>query len=187
MTHICVGNLTVIGLSPGRRQAIIWTNDGILLIRTLGTNFSEILIKIQNFSFKRNIIKNIVCEMAAILSRGISVNGRYSWGFLHWYWKQNHKTVFVIMDPLCLNIPTLLAGGHWYNKEFEFEFAPIPVKSSWMIQIGGIFCGFQSVTHFLTHWGGVTHICAGNLSLAQIMACRLVGAKPLPEPMIEYC
>ena len=34
------------GLSPGRRQAIIWTNAGILLIEPLGTNFSEILIEI---------------------------------------------------------------------------------------------------------------------------------------------
>ena len=24
-------------------------------------------------------------------------------------------------------------------------------------------------------------------SLAQIMACRLVGTKPLSEPMLEYC
>ena len=34
--YICVGNLTIIGsdsgLSPGGRQAIIWTNDGILSI-----------------------------------------------------------------------------------------------------------------------------------------------------------
>ena len=29
------------GLSPDRRQAIIWTNAGILLIRSLGINFSE--------------------------------------------------------------------------------------------------------------------------------------------------
>ena len=47
VTHICVGKLTIIGsdngLSPGRRQAIIWTNAGILLIEHLGTNFSEIL------------------------------------------------------------------------------------------------------------------------------------------------
>ena len=47
--HICVGKITIIVsdnvLSPGRRQAIIWTNAWILLIRTLGTNFSEILIK----------------------------------------------------------------------------------------------------------------------------------------------
>ena len=55
--HICVGKLTVIGsdksLSPERRQAIIWTNDGILSIGPLGTNFSETLIGIQTFSFKK--------------------------------------------------------------------------------------------------------------------------------------
>ena len=39
------------GLSPGRRQAIICTIAGILLIRPLGTNFSEILIGIQTFLF----------------------------------------------------------------------------------------------------------------------------------------
>ena len=46
VTHICVTYLAIIGsdngLSPSRRQAIIWTNAGILLIRTLRTNFSEI-------------------------------------------------------------------------------------------------------------------------------------------------
>ena len=51
-----IRNLTIIGsdngLSPWRRQAIIWTNDGILSIGPLGTNFSEILIRIQTFSFK---------------------------------------------------------------------------------------------------------------------------------------
>ena len=61
VTHICVSKLTTIGsdngLSPGRRQAIIWTNDGILLIRTLGTNFSEILGKIHSFSFKKMYLK----------------------------------------------------------------------------------------------------------------------------------
>ena len=45
VTHICVSQLTIIGsdngLSPGRRQAIIWTNAGILLIGPLGTNLSE--------------------------------------------------------------------------------------------------------------------------------------------------
>ena len=32
------------GLSPGRRQAIIGTNGGLLWIGALGTNFSKILI-----------------------------------------------------------------------------------------------------------------------------------------------
>ena len=40
------------GVSPGRRQAIIWTNAGILLIGPLGTNVSEISIEIHTFSFK---------------------------------------------------------------------------------------------------------------------------------------
>ena len=56
-THICIGKLTTIGsdngLSPGWRQAIIWTIAAILLIGPLGTNFSEILIRIQTFSFKK--------------------------------------------------------------------------------------------------------------------------------------
>ena len=59
--HICVGKLTIIGsdngLSPGRRQAIIWTNAGMLLIGPLGTNFNEILIEIHTFSFKKMHLK----------------------------------------------------------------------------------------------------------------------------------
>ena len=45
------------GLSPGRRQAIIWTNAGILLIRPLGTNFNEMLIEILTFSFVKMRLK----------------------------------------------------------------------------------------------------------------------------------
>ena len=61
MTHICVSKLTIIGsdngLSPGRHQAIIWTNAEILLIGTLGTNFNEILIEIHTVSFKEMRLK----------------------------------------------------------------------------------------------------------------------------------
>ena len=77
-THICVVELTIIGsdngLSPGRRQAIIWTNVGILLIGTLGTNFSEILIEIRINFIQENVFESVVCEMAAILSRPQCVN-----------------------------------------------------------------------------------------------------------------
>ena len=59
--HICVSKLSTIasdnGLTPGRRQAIIWTNARILLIGPLGTNFIEILIGIQTFSFKKMHLK----------------------------------------------------------------------------------------------------------------------------------
>ena len=57
VTHICVSKLTIIGsdngLLPGRRQAIIWNNVGMLLIWLLGTNFSEISIDIHTFSLKK--------------------------------------------------------------------------------------------------------------------------------------
>ena len=61
VTHICVSKLTIIGsdngLSPGRRQAIIWTNGGVLLIRPLGTKCSEIWSKIHTFSFEKMHLK----------------------------------------------------------------------------------------------------------------------------------
>ena len=54
--HICsIGSDN--GLSPIQRQAIIWTNAGLLSIRPLRTNFSEILIKIQNFSVPKMHLK----------------------------------------------------------------------------------------------------------------------------------
>ena len=57
VTHVCVSKINTVGsdngLSPGRRQAIIWTNAGILLIGPLRTNFSEILSEIHSFSFKK--------------------------------------------------------------------------------------------------------------------------------------
>ena len=63
MTHICASKLTIFGpengLPPGRRQAIIWTNDGILLIWPLETNLNEKLMEI-------NGNENVVCEMSAI-------------------------------------------------------------------------------------------------------------------------
>ena len=52
-----LNELTIIGsdngLSPNRRQAIIWTNTGLLLIGPLGTKLSEIFFEIQAFSFKK--------------------------------------------------------------------------------------------------------------------------------------
>ena len=61
VTHICVSRLTITGsdngLSPGRRQGIIWTNAGILLIGLSGTNFSENLIEILTFSFTKMRLK----------------------------------------------------------------------------------------------------------------------------------
>ena len=99
VTHICVGNLTIFdsnnGLWPGRRQAITWTNAGLLLIRPWGTHFYEILIGIQTFSFKKTHLKmssakwrpfclglnvfittpGTLCQDTQILNRGTCLQG----------------------------------------------------------------------------------------------------------------
>ena len=66
-----VNELTIIGsdngLSPGRRQAFIWTNVEILLIGPLGTNPIEIFIKIQGIFSQE--FENTVWKMTAILIR----------------------------------------------------------------------------------------------------------------------
>ena len=56
VTHICLIIGSDNGLLPGQCQAIIWINTAILLIGPLGRNFSEILIRIQTFSFKKKSI-----------------------------------------------------------------------------------------------------------------------------------
>ena len=61
VAHICVGNLIISGsgnvFSPGRGQASIWINDGILLRGSLRTNVNEILIQMYIFSFMKILLK----------------------------------------------------------------------------------------------------------------------------------
>ena len=99
MTHICVSKPTTIGsdngLSPGRRQAIIWANAGILLIGPLGTNLSEILREIQTFSLKKiylkmssgkwrpfclglNVFKGVIITLIYTTSK-LTYNLRFEW------------------------------------------------------------------------------------------------------------
>ena len=67
--HICVGKVTIVdsdnGLAPGRRQSIISTNGGVLMIQTLGTNISDIWSEIHS-CHSRNAFVNVNCEIAAI-------------------------------------------------------------------------------------------------------------------------
>ena len=75
VTHICVIKLTVIGsdngLSPGRRQAIIWTNDGILFFSyfEIPNKFQWNLKRNSSIFIHENAFANVVCAMAPILSR----------------------------------------------------------------------------------------------------------------------
>ena len=122
MTHICVSKLNIIGsdngLSPDRRQAIIWTNAGLLLIRPLGTNFSEILSEILTFSFKKMRLKvssakrrpfclglnvyhirtwkwhpRISAKLAAHWSKNEYI---YLYSWLIWFWARFNETGLVL-------------------------------------------------------------------------------------------
>ena len=93
VTRICINKFTIIGsdndLSPSRRQAIIWTNARILLIRPF-TNFSEILIEIHIILIQQNAFENVVCEMSAILSQPQCINSlRPSDAYMH-LWSNHH-------------------------------------------------------------------------------------------------
>ena len=61
MMHIRISKIIIIGsdngLSPGQCHTILWSNATILLTGPLGTNFSEILIEINLFSFKKMHVK----------------------------------------------------------------------------------------------------------------------------------
>ena len=46
-----------------------WPNAGLLLTRPIWSNFNEIAIQIHTFSVKQIYDKNVVLNLAAILSR----------------------------------------------------------------------------------------------------------------------
>ena len=102
VTHICVSNITIIssdnGLSPGRRQALIWTNAEILLIGPLETNFSEILIGIQTFSFKKMYL-NISSAKWRPFCLGLNV---FSWIGVG-YSLNHYRKRWLIVNPTSQN------------------------------------------------------------------------------------
>ena len=127
VTHMCVSKLTTIGsdngLSPGRRQAIIWSNAGILFNWTLGTNFSEILSEIDSFSFKQmpsgkwrpyclglNVLTHWGRDKMAAIFQTTFSNG-FSGNENVWI-SINISLKFVPRGPIN-NIPTLLRVMAW--------------------------------------------------------------------------
>ena len=80
--HKCVNKLNN-GLLPDRRQAIIWTNAGILLIGPLRTNFSEIFIGIHTIFIQENALQNVVWKMSAILFRHQCVKSNHCNTYKH--------------------------------------------------------------------------------------------------------
>ena len=134
MTHICVGNLTIIGsdngLSPSRHQAIIWTNIGILLIEPLGANFNQIVIENHIFSFTK-----IHLKMASGKWRPLCLGLNVLRIFKHGFWLTSSSATCqaeAILEILTLlqkdNGSVLISDSFWhlYNglhfKTFQMHF-----------------------------------------------------------------
>ena len=62
------------GLSPGRRQAITWNNDGILLYSTLGNKLNCYRTRNSYIFIQESEFEIVVWKMADILSRPQCVN-----------------------------------------------------------------------------------------------------------------
>ena len=118
VTHIWVGKLTIIGsdngLSPSRRQAIIWTNTDILSIGPLGTNFCEILIGIF---IQENAFENIVWKMAAISSRPQCVYRDLKWWYVFSMFYHKHSLhIIVWRTVLVCQFGRCVGFTHKYNN-----------------------------------------------------------------------
>ena len=125
VTHICVSKLTIIGpdngLSPGRRQAIIWTNAGILLIVPLGTNFNEILIEIYIFpsmkmhlKLSSGIWRPFCLNVLKVLFKCVDKGGHHISNLLFQYGTWSHS------NTLCAY---LIAANKWNSTSHRtYEF-----------------------------------------------------------------
>ena len=126
VTHICVSKLAIIGsdngLPPDRRQAIIWTNAGIWLIRTLGTNFSEILGEIHSFSFKKMHLK-MSSAKGRLFSLGLNVLIRTAYKCFLQY------VLLLLISKMIFNLPSSL-----YYKTHQ-----IPILKRFLYRLAAFF------------------------------------------------
>ena len=85
MTHICVNNLTIIGpdngLSPGRHQAIIWTNAGMLLIGPEKQTSMKFYSEFIHFHSRKSISKCRLEKGGHFVSASMCFKG--NWRGLH--------------------------------------------------------------------------------------------------------
>ena len=64
--RLCMLSVGIYGIRNWRNQTIIQSNGDDMCIEPLGTNFSEVQIKMQKFSFKKNAYENTTSRMLVI-------------------------------------------------------------------------------------------------------------------------
>ena len=125
VTHICVSKQIIIGsdngLSPGRRQATIWTNAGVLLIGPLGTNFSEILSEIDTFLFMKMHLKMLSAKWRAPCISLNVLTIRHNWAG-YWLGNMRHAITYGSVGPDLWSHMTSLDHNeltHWGRDKID--------------------------------------------------------------------
>ena len=127
------------GLSPMRCQAITWTNVDLLSIGPMGTNFSEIRIKIKQFSFTK---MNLKMPFANWRPFCLSLNMLRQWSLCKHdcSWRTSPLSAF--------------SGKKMFNCWFRFHWS----RHLWfqMTQSHFIFrqclCPEMAIGHYLKQW-----------------------------------
>ena len=170
----------------------------ILSIGPLRTNFSEILIEIQNFSFTKMHLKTSsakwrpFCPWRDMLTRYLipyrgNISKCQSFPCLHVVIRNTRTDLLVshgiLMDKMEKN--TLL----FYVQTFIHSLANVCVSHIrshmcckchyYDICVCVLINLYPPSAAYMRQWIGS--------ALFQIMACRLFGEKPLPKPMLGYC
>ena len=105
VTHICVSKLTIIGsdigLSPGRRQATIWTTAWMFIIVPNKVQWN--LNQNSYIFFQENAFENVVLKMASIFKYGLGLNvsGMYT-ACITWNW---HSVLVIVAHYFCSPVP----------------------------------------------------------------------------------
>ena len=164
---IRVSKFTIIvsdnGLSPGRRQAITWTNSGILLIRTRGANFNDILSK--TFSFKKMHLKMS------------SEKGPFDLGLDVLIHRQRHKMPTMLQTAVVNSFSWMRILVFWFPNDLTNNVLTLrqvmawrtgnkPLSNRMMIQSTGAFTPHQPVSSkvlwceenlYFERWNSRTH------------------------------
>ena len=167
------------GLSPVRRQAITWTNVDFLSIGPLGTNFSEIWIKIQNFSFVKMHLKISFVNWRPFCPGGVNwtLGNKFQWNvnengtiFIGDNAFENDCKISPFLSRLqCVNSsPPGQNGCHFSYYAFKCIF----MKEK--------FCILIPISLKFVPKGAIN----SKLALVQVVAWRRTGDKPLPELML---
>ena len=129
------------GLSPDRRLTMMWTNAGILIIRNLETNFSEILREIHIFSFTIMYLKMSSAKWRPCLFVYEQIRSTVTTmtGLFIKYIHTGHSLNTSYSLPEARTVGSLLRGCSWRLN--------VKTTSHWNLVAMPIFCCYLSRDH----------------------------------------